>query len=89
MFTLSPCIYVDLMRMVEAFKNRQPFTTVHENISNVYKDGLELFVKKCSGLSKFLHELPLDPPSGPPANSQDGKADANGFIIRGPFVSRD
>ncbi len=68
-----------LMEMVAAFKKRQPFPSRYTNFTDLYKSGIEIFVKRGPNVSRFLHELPLHYPSRPP--QQD-----NAFTIRGPFV---
>jgi hypothetical protein len=78
-FSLSPSIYPHLLALVESFEKRETYTPKFEDINRIYKDGIEILVKKETGLSRFLHTLPI-------ATEEEQRAPENRFSLKGPLV---
>ena len=67
------------MDLVKAFDNKEDFPTRFPDIDEFYKDGIEILIKKQFGLSKDLHELPIDA-------TDPSIMKMNKFEIKGLFV---
>ncbi len=80
MFSLSETLAPHYVNMVQAFNKGEDFVSPYHDIASLRKPHLELFVKKLSTFSSFLHEVPL---------AEDGSSPGyqNDFQILGPFVS--
>jgi len=82
-FTLSPYLYHCLIEMVNSLQKRKPFVSPFQNINLSFKPYLDLFVKKQTGVSKYLCEMPLIEQKNKECSSP---ASGHSFTLKGPYV---
>lgn len=79
-FTPSETLIGHYIALIHAFKDLKSYSTPFQDINNVQKDHLELYIKKIGVFSKFLHDFPFSKP-------EELNGPKNDFQIRGPFVT--
>jgi len=59
-FTATEKLLPEYLKLIEAVKEKKDFIPPFDDIYNVYRDGIELFMKTKNGFSKTMDEIPLN-----------------------------